>query len=73
MLSMIIAINLMFSMPKPHEVPVTIDHVYSTAVNDEVAVNTGSDLFVFYSAKGDWREDESATVTMIGDAIVDIR
>lgn len=73
MLSMIIAINLMFSMPKPHEVPVTIDHVYSTAVNDKVAVSTGSDLFVFYSAKGDWHDDESATVTMIGDAIVDIR
>lgn len=73
MLSIIIAANLMFSMPKPHEVPVTIDHVYSTAVNDKVAVNTGSDIFVFYSAKGDWHEDDEAVATMVGDAIVDIR
>lgn len=73
MLSIIIAINIMFSMPKPHEVPVTIDSVCTTAVNDEVTVNTGSDLFVFYSAKGDWREDDEAVATMVGNAIVDIR
>ena len=73
MLPFFIALNLMFSMPKPHEVPVTIESIYTIDEVDKVAVNTGSDLFVFYSANGDWHENESATVTMIGDAIVNIR